>query len=521
MGGRVILWFRNDLRLLDNACVNAAEKLVQSGKAREVVPLYCFDPRSYVRTPYGNHKTGPMRAKFIRESVADLKANLQSIGSDLAVVLDKPENAIRDLVSGDTTVLATEEICSEEKQVEEQLRRALQGKGQLQLIWDNTLYHQDDLPFGFDDMPDVFSPFKNKLESKCQVRPSFSRPSKGSLPLPSDLDASLLSKMPASVEDLNAIASGPESLSTPQDHPQAALNAKGGETEALARLKHYLWDTDRIADYFNTRNGMLGPDYSTKFSAWLAHGCLSPRTVHHELQKYQDQRTSNKSTYWVSFELTWRDYFRYFAQKHGSKIFHEEGPSPRRVTWQYDNDAFERWRQGKTGLPLVDANMRELAQTGFMSNRGRQNVASFLALDLNQDWRQGADWFESVLVDYDVHSNWGNWVSAAGMTGGRINKFNVVKQSKDYDAEGDYMRTWIPELAKVPAPLIHEPWRMSGDEQEKYGCRLNSDYPMPMKSKSNGPPRDGGTRGGGSRGGRSRGGGKRGNRNKGKADQIH
>lgn len=84
---------------------------------------------------------------------------------------------------------------------------------------------------------------------------------------------------------------------------QAALSAKGGETEALKRVKHYLWDTDRIADYFNTRNGMLGPDYSTKLAAWLAHGCVSPRYVHHEIQKYQDQRTSNKSTYWVCWPV--------------------------------------------------------------------------------------------------------------------------------------------------------------------------------------------------------------------------
>ena len=105
-------------------------------------------------------------------------------------------------------------------------------------------------------------------------------------------------------------------------------------------------------------------------------------------------------------------------------------------------------------MPLVDANMRELAATGWMSNRGRQNVASYLILDLGIDWRRGAEHFETLLLDYDTASNWGNWVAAAGLTGGRLNKFNITKQSRDYDANGDYLRAWIPELADVPTEYV-------------------------------------------------------------------
>ena len=130
--------------------------------------------------------------------------------------------------------------------------------------------------------------------------------------------------------------------------------------------------------------------------------------------------------------------------------------------------------------------MREMAATGFMSNRGRQNVASYLALDLNHDWRAGADHFESQLVDYDVCSNWGNWVSAAGLTGGRLNKFNISKQSRDYDAAGDYLRTWLPELKNVPARWVHEPWRMPPAEQEACGCVIGRDYPEPLKGAAGG-----------------------------------
>merc|ERR1712146_687907 len=131
----------------------------------------------------------------------------------------------------------------------------------------------------------------------------------------------------------------------------------------------------------------------------------------------------------------------------------------------------------------MGANMRELAATGFMSNRGRQNVASFLILDLGLDWRAGADWFESKLLDYDVASNWGNWVAAAGLTGGRLNRFNILKQSKDYDPKGDYIRHWLPELKNVPAPQIFEPWKLSRAEQERYNVIIGKDYPFPLETQ--------------------------------------
>ncbi len=124
--------------------------------------------------------------------------------------------------------------------------------------------------------------------------------------------------------------------------------------------------------------------------------------------------------------------------------------------------------------------MRELAATGFMSNRGRQNVCSFLTLELNQDWRHGAEYFESVLLDHDVHSNYGNWCAGAGMTGGRLNRFNIVKQSKDYDQHGEYVRLWIPELKNIPNQFVHEPWKMNQFEQKEYKCRLGVDYPNPI-----------------------------------------
>lgn len=513
-GGRAVLWFRNDLRLHDNPVLAEAAQRVKAGKISEVVPLYCWDPRLFIATPYGHSKTGPHAAQFRLESVAALREALRGIGSDLLVSSAKPEDAIAELAQGgNTTVLSQEEVTSEETRTDAKVKRALGDKGRMHTLWGQTLYHKDDLPMDVGDVPNVFTPFKNKVEGRSQVRQLLPTPQKGDLPLPPGGLPKLSSAFsPQSVEDLNVLVlEGAPKLSTPKPK-QTTYHFRGGEAEALKRLHHYLWTTDAAATYFDTRNGMMEGDESTKYSPYLALGCLSPRQVYHELKKYEAQRTANKSTYWIVFELTWRDFYKFFTMRHGNKIFMEYGTHGRDVQWRGDARAFQRWKDGTTGLPLVDANMRELKETGWMSNRGRQNVASYLALDLEEDWRQGADWFESCLADYDVCSNWGNWVAAAGMTGGRINAFNITKQSKDYDLDGAYIKRWVPELAKVPQSHIHEPWKMPPDVAEAAGVRLGETYPRPIpgtrytgQAKFQQGGGGGGGRGGGKDSGHSRG----------------
>ena len=163
--------------------------------------------------------------------------------------------------------------------------------------------------------------------------------------------------------------------------PRSVLPFRGGENEALARLDYYVnIDNKLLASYFETRNGMLGGDYSTKFAPWLAMGCLSPRLIYHRIKAFErNTGIANQSTYWVIFELLWRDFFRFFALKHGNKIFYPGGPVGSDQRWPRDMNKFRAWVAGNTGAPLVDACMRELAATGFTSNRGRQNVASFLS----------------------------------------------------------------------------------------------------------------------------------------------
>jgi len=270
----------------------------------------------------------------------------------------------------------------------------------------------------------------------------------------------------------------------------------------MERLQGWMFERDMLKVYKETRNGMLGADYSSKFSPWLACGCLSPRTVYWSAKKYEKQRVANQSTYWLIFELLWRDYFRFQGARLQGKLFLPEGEGLVTQEWVEDDAGFQAWAEGNTGWPLVDANMREMRATGFMSNRGRQNVASFLALDLRVDWRKGASVFEEFLLDYDPASNWGNWAAAAGLGGGRVNRFNITKQSKDYDADGKYVKHWCPELKNVPNSYVHEPWRMPEQVQKSSGCRVGVDYPAPVQTRF-APPE--GNRGGGKGKGKGKG----------------
>ena len=183
------------------------------------------------------------------------------------------------------------------------------------------------------------------------------------------------------------------------------------------------------------------------------------------------------------FELMWRDFFRFMGKKHGNKIF-QKGGTKEEVDSNLRNnkDLLQLWIDGRTGVPFIDANMRELAATGFMSNRGRQNVASFLVKDLKVNWQMGAEYFESMLIDYDPCSNWGNWNYIAGVgSDPRENRyFNILSQAKRFDPDGEYVKQWLPELTELPVEKIHRPDILSDDEQSDFHLKLGQDYPKAM-----------------------------------------
>jgi deoxyribodipyrimidine photo-lyase len=424
-----LVWFKTDLRIEDN------ETLLKAiSQSEKIIPIYCFDEAHFETTPYGFKKTGPFRAQFLLESLQDLDVNLRKLGSGLRIVFGKPEIEIPKLVLEYKAqkVFSKREVAIEEIQTEKEVRTELfKLRCELETFSTSTLYHAEDLPFSIKDIPDVFTNFRKKTEKDSEIRNSFDAPSKINSPEISPLELPTLEALGLTKTAIDS---------------RAVLQFNGGESEAIQRLKHYFFETQYLSSYKETRNGMVGANYSSKFSAWLALGCISPRFIYAEIKKYEKQFGANDSTYWLVFELLWRDFFRFMFKKYQTKFFLYEGIKTEKVNSKSLNEKLlSQWINGTTPSDFINANMLELQQTGFMSNRGRQNVASYFCNEMNMDWRIGAAYFEEQLIDYDVCSNWGNWAYLAGVgndpRGHRY--FNIEKQANDYDKNKSYRKLWL------------------------------------------------------------------------------
>lgn len=314
-------------------------------------------------------------------------------------------------------------------------------------------------------------------------------------------------------------------LKNPPKFPSDVTSAHpfhGGETTGHDRIKHLIASGAATA-YKDTRNGLLGEDFSTKLSAWLALGSITARQVHSYLLDFENARTDlgkhthgygkgeNKGTAAIRFELLWRDYMRLCTRKFGPRLFRVEGfRNDQSAKWKYLDkdpavqDAVRRFCEGRTGTGLIDASQRELFLTGYTSNRVRQNVASFLAKYLGIDWRIGAEWYESLLIDYDLSNNWGNWQYVAGVGNdprGEARVFNPVKQAYDYDPKGEYVKAWCEELRGLDELReVFRPWKVPVEEMRRLGLGGEGvDRPLKRIEFRGGRGRGGhrGSRGGG------------------------
>lgn len=448
---RAIIWYRNDLRVNDNEALYKAAQNFD-----EVLPVFIINRENLTKTDYDSEKIGAIRLQFLLESLHNLNKSLKEMGSGLLVRVGDPAEELSKIATEEKVmaIYAHKEPAWEEIKEEENLRKLLAEEVEIKYFWGKTLFHVNDLPFDYQKTPDVFSNFRKKNEKYGKVRPLFAKPEK------IHWHESIDSDIPT-LENLG--------FSEPEIPESAAIEFTGGEQEALKRLDHYFFQTERLSKYKYTRNGLIGADYSSKFSPWLANGSISPRQIYYQVKKYEDEIKSNVSTYWLIFELIWRDFFTYVLLKYGNKLFFKgsiKGEPPK--IEDPDDKKLQAWKNGETGIPFIDANMKELNETGFMSNRGRQNAASFLIKDLKVDWRKGAAYFEEKLIDYDVASNWGNWSYVAGIGNdpreGRY--FNVMTQADRYDKKGEYVKLWFPELKDVDREFIHKPWLLKPNQLE-------------------------------------------------------
>ncbi|WP_411768539.1 DASH family cryptochrome [Winogradskyella sp. A3E31] len=426
-----LVWFRNDLRVADNDVLQAA-----SSKSAKVLAVYCFDPRHFKISDYGFRKTEKFRAQFLIDTVKGLKDSLSKFNIELLVYNDYPENVIPLLCNeyGVTGVYIQKEWTQEEIDVEQKVKDKIDKPIGWTSLYNQFLYHPEDVTNDYSKIPQVFTVFRKKLEKQISVRKTVS--------ITQFSDENRL-KNTTKVPTLKNLGFEDFEL-----NPNSAFPFKGGESSALERLNNYFFETKKLGFYKKTRNGLLGTDYSSKFSPWLANGSLSARTIYWKVKEFEKEHFKNQSTYWLVFELIWRDYFKYVSLKYGNSIFKLGGILHKKYNWSTDKKAINQWVHGNTASDFVNANMKEIAQTGWMSNRGRQNVASFFAKELKLDWRIGAAYFESLLLDYDVHSNYGNWMYVAGVGNDpRDRKFNVKSQAERYDPNGKFRNLWLqPQL---------------------------------------------------------------------------
>jgi deoxyribodipyrimidine photo-lyase len=437
-----IFWFRSDLRLHDQrALLQAIQHAQTQGQA--LLLVYVHDPAQDQDTAWGFRRMGAHRRRFVADTLQDLQVSIKALGQRL-VLLQGPVAdvlpACARQVGADTVFCEDIAAPEEEAQVQALIHAGLT----VNTLWQSSLIEPDALPFATEDMPQVFTEFRQRIES-ARLKPLAPLPAPAQWPAPAHEPPSTWASLPGWTEDaFKLLQSHTECDAHPRSNfPYTQAHCRGGETPALAHLKRYLtppWP-DR---YKQTRNALQGQHTSSQWSPWLATGAVSARRIWAELQAYEQQHGSNDGTYWLSFELLWRDNFRMLHRQHGPRLYAARGLSNLPKPSHFPKD-FQRWCNGQTGEPIVDAGMRELAATGFTSNRMRQIVASYLVHDLSCDWRAGAAWFESQLVDFDVCSNQGNWLYVSGRgTDRRVGRrFNPVKQAQDHDPQGRFQKAWL------------------------------------------------------------------------------
>ncbi|MEH3114105.1 DASH family cryptochrome [Pedobacter terrae] len=422
MSKKILVWFRNDLRLHDN------EMLVEAiAKSDAILPVYILDHRSFGETKYGSLKTGNIRAQFILESVLGLRNALKQIGGNLLIAEGNPEDIIPQLVQEYeiTEVYHHREVAREETHISTLVENALwKLRVNLKHFIGHTLYNKEDLPFPIKDIPDAFNQFKKKIERDSMIKPCFAAPDR--INVAEVIDWGTL----PSLEDLN--------LFPQQKDQRADFEFTGGEAEGLAHLQKVILAMQQAA---TTKNLIL----ASKLSAWLAIGSLSPRKVYWEIKKMESVPNTKAMFNHVLLGLLWRDYFRFMFKKYGNTFFNPDGfGSQGLVDVANEQENFDKWRSAQTGFAVVDAVMTELNQTGFISNIARQTAALYLINNLEVSWVLGAAYFEEKLIDYNPASNWGNWANVAGVGNDQKSKsvFDLDKNIKNLDPKGNYSITW-------------------------------------------------------------------------------
>jgi deoxyribodipyrimidine photo-lyase len=449
----VIWWIRRDLRLHDNEAL--AHTLAQ-GTA--VFPVFILDP-ALLNSKY----VGEKRLAFLYGGLHQLDTGLRQHGSRLIVRRGQPQEALRRLLAECQSSLIVAEADhgpyakARDTAVAATLPLRLVGSTAVRLP--GAILKQDGDPYI------VYTPFKNgwlglPLPQHSQLHPAPTRINTPSEPAGNPIP-------------------GPPALPDSVPFPP-------GEAEGLRRLEAFVSSSGRsVYDYAEQRNRM-DLDGTSRLSPYLRFGMVSPRlTAVEAIEARSRARTESSrqgALVWLQ-ELIWRDFYIHILHHFPHVAQGNFNEKYDRIAWRDDEADFDAWCEGRTGYPAVDAAMRLLVQSGWMHNRARMIVASFLVKDLLIDWRKGEQFFMQHLVDGDLSSNNGGWQWTAGTgtdAAPYFRIFNPTLQSKKFDPHGDFIRRWLPELAGVPDKFIHEPEKMDTAVQRQANCIIGRDYPAPI-----------------------------------------
>lgn len=399
---RSIVWFRHDLRLHDNEALLEALR-----NADELIPIYIFD--------FSVRRVGPARLQFLIESVKALRQRLENIGSFLIVRTGDADQILYQLAleTQSQWVYCNRERTKDEVEIQDRLEKKLWTIGrELRYARGKMLFHTSDLPFPVTQCPDSFSIFKKAVEHITPIRPPFAAPT--SIPrLPEGID-------PGEIPELVKFHKGIH----PSEHAFV-----GGEEEGLRALSQV--GKHRLPFAFM--------DEGTGLSPWISMGCLSPKMV------YAVSFEKDSGGEQIRQHLLYRDYLRLMGKKYGDRIFYKSGVYGRKVAFDKHKERYEKWKSGNTGVPIVDAAMHQLNQTGWIPEVLRKMVAGYFVRVLQLDWRLGASWFEYTLIDYDPCTTWVSWQNIAGI-GPDAKEDKIIHYDnvgKKLDPDGSYIRTWM------------------------------------------------------------------------------
>ncbi len=434
MANRIgLYWFTNDLRLQDNAALAKANEACD-----QLLLVYILDPKDLTANRYGFISLGKNRLGFLAESLADLSRSLKHMGQNLQVIQQNPISTIAQLI----TIYNIDAVYRSEHSgfYENQYWKMLQQQySQLEFIEHptHTAFSLEQLPYSLSEIPTAYTEFRKKLEPLLPKSPLINLERLN--PAPESSARFLNPSFPTVLND---------HLDSKIQVSQSTRLASGGETQAAQHINRY-FSSNNPAHYKISKNSINDINGSTKLSPWLANGNLSIHQVLRNLKNYDKTHGKSESTQAITFELLWREYTHWLSRAVGVKLFTLGGIRGKRPLTPYYAQRLRSWTNGTTPFPIVNACMKQLNTTGYLSHTGRKILASALVNELNLDWRFGAAYFEHQLLDYDVAANWCNWQNAAGVGVDPRTKLalNLDEQKQLFDPHGEYIQYWQGETS--------------------------------------------------------------------------